>query len=77
MQVTTYNHSLISDSLERSYSNFVMDNGAQPLSFKRGLRRIGAGTLKAAKASAKFLGEAINAQAEARVRDISHRRPYR
>ncbi|MFA7438135.1 hypothetical protein [Castellaniella sp.] len=66
-------HPHLSDALERAYSNFAFD-APQPLCLKSGLKKLGASLWHAGKAAGRFLGEAINAQAEARARDMRYSR---
>lgn len=66
-----YSHSLLSDALERNYSNNAY-NGYEPLSLKQGMLKVAKTLGKAAKATGRFLADAINAQAEARARDMGY-----
>lgn len=66
-------HLQMSDALERAYGNFALD-ATRPLCLKSGLRKVGASLWHAGKAAGRFLGDAINAQAEARARDMRYSR---
>ena len=66
-----YSHSMLSDSLERDYSNNVYQEN-RPVSLKQGFFKVAKVIAKAAKATSRFMAAAINAQAEARARDMGY-----
>lgn len=66
-------HPQLSDAIERAYSHAIFD-ATRPLSLKKGIKKLGAGLWSAGKAVGRFVGDAINAQAEARARDMRYSR---
>lgn len=66
-----YSHSLLSDAFERDFSNNAYQ-GHEPLSLKQGILKVGKFISKAARATGRFMADAINAQAEARARDMGY-----
>ncbi|MGB7484456.1 hypothetical protein [Castellaniella ginsengisoli] len=65
----THTTTLLSDALERAYSNSIL-SASQPLSLRKGIRRTGRLIGRAAVATGRFIASVINAQAEARARDM-------
>lgn len=67
----TYSNRLFTDAFERSVSNSVYQ-GYEPLSLKQGIFKVAKAISKAAKATGRFISEALIAQAEARARDMGY-----
>lgn len=66
---------LMSDALERAYAHAILTD-SQPLSLKKGLRTVGRALSRGAKAVGRHIGAALNAQAEARARNMLRNRTY-
>ncbi len=66
-----YSNRLLSDSLERDFSNNAYDFN-RPVSLKQGINKVAKAITKAAKATSRFMADAINAQAEARARAMGY-----
>lgn len=66
-----YSNSMLSDALERDYSNNIYQ-GNRPVSLKQGFLKVAAVVVSAAKVCSRFMADAINAQAEARARDMGY-----
>ncbi|MGB6006526.1 hypothetical protein [Castellaniella sp.] len=64
---------LMSDALERAYAHTFL-NETQPLSLKKGLRTVGRALSRGAKAVGRGIVAVINAQAEARARNMLYNR---
>ncbi len=69
----TYTPNLLSDALERAYSHSIL-SASQPLSLSKGARQAGRLLARAAAATGRFIASVINAQAEARARDMRYSR---
>jgi len=69
----TQTPNLLSDALERAYSQSYFYN-AQPLSLTKIAQQLGRAVTRAAVATGRFMAAAINAQAEARARDMRYTR---
>ncbi|MGB3423910.1 MAG: hypothetical protein WBF84_01060 [Castellaniella sp.] len=69
----TQTPNLLSDALERAYSQSIL-NASQPLSLSKIARRLGRTLGRAATATGRFIADAINAQAEARARAMDYTR---
>ncbi|CAM5783466.1 hypothetical protein [Castellaniella caeni] len=66
---------LLSDALERAYAHSIL-NESQPLSIGKGLKKIGHGLRRAAKAVGRGIASTINAQVEVRARNMLYKRLY-
>lgn len=64
---------LMSDALERAYAHAILTE-SQPLSLKKGLRTVGRALSRSAKFVGRVVTEVLNAQAEARARNMLHNR---
>lgn len=69
----TYTPNLLSDALERAYLDATF-NESRPLSLKKGLRKVGHALARGTKAVGRWTVAAINAQAEARARNMLYNR---
>ncbi|MGA0583765.1 MAG: hypothetical protein ACO2ER_07650 [Castellaniella sp.] len=70
----THTPNLLSDALERAYSYSLLDATHQPLQLGKGIRTVGRALGRAARATGRFIANVINAQAEARARDMRYSR---
>jgi hypothetical protein len=70
-----YTPNLMSDALERAYSHAFLSE-TQPLCLKKGLRTLGRALSRGAKTAGRGIVAAINAQAEARARNMLYNRAY-
>lgn len=70
----TQTPNLLSDALERAYSRSLLDTTQQPLQLGKAIRSLGRTLARAAAATGRFLANVINAQAEARARDMRYSR---
>lgn len=70
----THTPNLLSDALERAYSRSFLDTSYQPLQLGKAVRQLGRALKRAATATGRFIADAINAQAEARARDMHYTR---
>lgn len=68
-----YTPNLMSDALERAYAHTIL-NESQPLPLMKGLRKAGRALRRGAKAVGRGLVNMINAQAEARARNMLYNR---
>ncbi|HET8598253.1 MAG TPA: hypothetical protein VFM22_10865 [Castellaniella sp.] len=66
---------LMSDALERAYAHTIL-NESQPLSLMKGLRAVGRALNRGAKAVGRGVVAALNAQAEARARNMLYNRAH-
>ncbi|MGB6242922.1 MAG: hypothetical protein WBF69_10650 [Castellaniella sp.] len=64
---------LMSDALERAYANTVLTE-SRPLSLMKGLRSTGRALRRGAKAVGRGITAVLNAQAEARARNMLYNR---
>jgi hypothetical protein len=69
----TQTPNLLSDALERAYSQSFFYS-AQPVSLSQTAHKLGRVLARAAVATGRFIAAAINAQAEARARDMRYTR---
>ena len=69
----TQTPNLLSDALERAYSQSFFYN-AQPVSLSQTAHQLGRVLARAAATTGRFVAAAINAQAEARARDMRYTR---
>lgn len=67
----TYSNRLLSDALERDYSNNAYQ-GERTLSLKQGILKVAKFVGNTTKAAGHFMGAALTAQAEARARDMGY-----
>ncbi|GEM_PF-1405532 len=70
----TQTPNLLSDALERAYSRSLLDATHQPLQLGKAARKAGRALGRAAAATGRFIASVINAQAEARARDMRYSR---
>ncbi|MHA3904105.1 hypothetical protein ACTPOE_11275 [Castellaniella sp. WN] len=70
----TQTPNLLSDALERAYSRSLLDATQQPLQLGKAIRGLGRTLGRAAVATGRFIANVINAQAEARARDMRYSR---
>ena len=69
----TYTPNLLSDALERAYSQSYFYN-VQPLSLTKAAHKLGRAVARATVATGRFIAAAINAQAEARAAAMQYTR---
>ena len=70
----TQTPNLLSDALERAYSRSLLDATQQPLQLGKAIRSLGRLIGRGAAATGRFLANVLNAQAEARARDMRYSR---
>ena len=70
----TQTPNLLSDALERAYSRSLLDTQYQPLQLGKAARRLGRLIGRGTTATGRFIASVINAQAEARARDMRYSR---
>ncbi|MBV2180737.1 hypothetical protein [Castellaniella sp. MT123] len=70
-----YTPNLMSDALERAYAYTIL-NESQPLGLTKGLRAAGRALRRGAKAVGRGVANMINAQAEARARNMLYNRTH-
>ncbi|CAM5200629.1 putative protein OS=Castellaniella defragrans (strain DSM / CCUG 39792 / 65Phen) OX=1437824 GN=BN940_18066 PE=4 SV=1 [Castellaniella denitrificans] len=70
----TQTPNLLSDALERAYSRSLLDATQQPLQLGKAVRGLGRALGRGAAATGRFIASVINAQAEARARDMRYSR---
>ncbi|MFV0284626.1 MAG: hypothetical protein ACK5JE_12705 [Castellaniella sp.] len=70
---TTQTPNLLSDALERAYSLSAL-SASEPLSLGKAARTLGRTIGRGAAATGRFIASVINAQAEARARDMRYSR---
>ncbi|HET8703653.1 hypothetical protein [Castellaniella sp.] len=71
----TQTPNLLSDALERAYSRSLLDTTRQqPLQLGKSIRGLGRAIGRATVATGRFIASVINAQAEARARDMRYSR---
>jgi hypothetical protein len=70
----TQTPNLLSDALERAYSRSLLDTSYQPLQLGKAARQLGRLIGRGAAATGRFIASVINAQAEARARDMRYSR---